>query len=147
MKPCTKLQARLGLLAGLREREVDRLQAELGQAQALCARYEKNIARLEELSRGLPAGERLCPNLALNNSAYKQSVLKLAQSQRADLAVRRVDVGHAQAAVHKAAREQQVIGVAFDQVGLGVRGVVQRQAQKRLDEVATQMWLRGRRDV
>ncbi len=141
----------LGKLVELREREVDRLTNDLATQQAERERFLGNLERLEKLSsqasavapQGATPGT-LSPALSLNSSGYKQIVLELARSHRLDLALHDANLERTKRLVTEAARRHQ----GLDQVVAHKRAALHRSQrvrdQKRLDEIATQMWLKGR---
>lgn len=145
----------LGRLVELREREVQRLGAEMADKRATRERYVANLARLEELcvSCGAsgaqqPLGQSqptFSPALSLNVGGYKQTVMKMADAHRVDLSLHEQDMLNTQRLVAAAARKHAALDQVLGRLKTGwVRDREVRQ-QKRLDDIATQMWLRGRR--
>jgi flagellar export protein FliJ len=138
-----QLHRNLDTLIELRTRELERHQAELARKQALCARVESNIERLDQLYREAGRGSVISAELALNSAAYKQVVLQLADSQRQDLLLKTADLGESRTALQSVARQQQVLGQVLQQSLTRQLGAEQRKAQKQQDDLATQVWLRG----
>jgi flagellar export protein FliJ len=143
----------LGQLVDLREREVDRLSADLAQQRTMQQRYVENLARLTRLheSSGATGAQRnpacsqaLSPALSLNCGGYKQVVMKMAAAHRLDLSLHEVDMAQTQRRVTEAARRHE----ALDQVLARQRTQLQRiqsvRAQKHVDDMASQQWLRRR---
>jgi flagellar export protein FliJ len=143
----------LGQLVDLREREVDRLSADLAQQRLMRLRYVENLARLTRLhaSSGAtgeqvhPTGKQvLSPALSLNCGGYKQVVMKMADAHRLDLSLHEADMATTHRAVTEAARRHE----ALDQVLARKRQKFQQnqsvREQKRQDDVASQQWLRRR---
>jgi len=138
------LQRSLACLISLRERELDRHQAQLATKQQLRERYVGAVQRLEQLSQQIgPTGTSL-PCLAANSAAYKQAVLQWAEQQRQDLALHEADM---------AVQRQAMLGVARQQEALAqlqARALAQRcreqgrREQKSQDDLAGQVWSRRR---
>jgi|HigsolmetaAR202D_1030399.scaffolds.fasta_scaffold00009_49 flagellar export protein FliJ len=145
----------LGQLVELREREVDRLGAELADKRAVRERYLANLARLEELCVSTGAsgaqqaagesGQSFSPALSLNIGSYKQTVMRMADAHRVDLSLHELEMQNTQTLVAAAARKH----AALDQTLARMRARFDRhreaRQQKRLDEIAAQVWLRGRK--
>ncbi len=134
----------LGRLVDLRAREVERLTAEVAAKQVEHARYLDNLARLEQLRDSSGASGALPPALSLNCAAYKHSVMLLADAHRDDLALHEADMVRSQQALTAAALKREVLGQVHARQQ---RSVAEAQAvveQKRQDELATQVWWRGR---
>lgn len=134
----------LGRLVNLRAREVERLTAEVAAKQVEHARYLDNLARLEQLRDSSGASGALPPALSLNCAAYKHSVMLLADAHRDDLALHEADMVRSQQALTAAALKREVLGQVHARQQ---RSVAEAQAvveQKRQDELATQVWWRGR---
>lgn len=150
MKKSPRLK-QLSRLNALREQDVDRLGAELTGKFAMRERYLANLARLEQLctssgpSGGPSPGQAvLSPVLSLNCGGYKLGVMRLAHAHRQDLALHESDLAHTRRQMIEAARRQQ----GFEQVLQREHCALQRSGavreQKRVDEIASQVWMRGR---
>ena len=129
-------------LAELRERDVTQRQAELAQSLATGDRYRRRIEQLDAVWRTSTVTAKLVPSLSLNSAQYKQTVLEMAERQRADLARHEHQTEQARQALVHATRRQG----AIDQV-LALQQQAQARAQrsveqKRQDELASQQWLR-----
>lgn len=137
----------LNTLVDLRGREVDRLAAAMAEKQAMRERFQGNLDRLERLTTGgssqLLAGTRLPLALSMNQAGYKQAVLAMADTHRQDLALHEADMAVTQRALHLAAQKREVLGQVLDDRVARLRLARDRQDQKRLDEMATQVWARG----
>jgi flagellar export protein FliJ len=134
----------LGRLVDLRAREVERLTAEVAAKQVEHARYLDNLARLEQLRDSSGASGALPPALSLNCAAYKHSVMLLADAHRDDLALHEAEMVRSQQALTAAVLKREVLGQVHARQQ---RSVAEAQAvveQKRQDELATQVWRRGR---
>lgn len=138
------LQQNLRRLADLRGRELERERAELAAKEQLRARSAAAVQRLDALNAGLGATGAVAPTLALNGAAYKQVVMQWADQQRGHLAVHEADVAAQRLAVLAVARRQEAVGQLLGQVSERLRTDAERQAQKLQDELAGQVWLRGR---
>jgi flagellar export protein FliJ len=140
----------------LREREVDRLSADMADKQAVRQRYLGNLARLEQLCNGSgPTGAQssgaqshsgqatLSPVLSLNCGGYKQAVMKLADVHRVDLSLHESEMATTQRLMAQAVRRHEALDLVFERRRAGVRlaqGVRERKGQ---DELAVQVWLKG----
>ena len=149
-----RLLKSLGTIVDLREREVDRLSADVAARRAVRERYVNNIARLEELYRGSGAtgakthgatDASLSPEASLNCGSYKQAVMKMADAQREDLALHDADLAVAQRALTTATLRCEAMRLALERRRTGLRRLADKKEQKRQDEVASQAWRRGGR--
>lgn len=131
-------------LVDLREREVDRLTADMAAKTALRERYRNNVERLESLYRSVGATGAWSPALSLNCAQYKQSVMQLADAHREDLTLHEADMAVAQQMLMAAARKHEALSHVLEQRQNQVRHTQTVHEQKRQDEVATQTWFRGR---
>lgn len=134
----------LGRLIDLRERDVERLTTEFAAKQAVRERYLGNLARLDALRDGSGASGARSPVLSLNCAAYKQSVMQVAEAHRADLQLHEADMAVAQQALQAAARRREVLGQVQERHRRDVQRQQQAGEQKRQDELASQLWWRGR---
>jgi flagellar export protein FliJ len=145
----------LGQLVELRESEVNRLSAELADKQAVRQRYLANLARLEGLcvSSGAsgtqkpadPSASTFSPALSLNVGGYKQVVMKMAAAHRVDLSLHESEMLNTQRLVTAAARKHEALDQVLDRRRVGLRRHNEVRQQKRQDDIAAQMWLRGRK--
>lgn len=134
----------LGRLVDLRERDVERLTAEVAAKQAVRARYLSNLERLEQLRDGSGASGMLSPVLSLNCAAYKQTVMLAADAHRADLQLHEADMALSQQALQTAALRREVLGQVHLRHQRDLKRVEASGEQKRHDELAAQVWWRGR---
>lgn len=137
--------ASLNRLVDLREREVDRLQSEIGAKEAVRQRYRGNLDRLEALCAGSGASGSLPPTLALNCAGYKQTVMQLAASHRESLVLHEADLAATQHALLAASRRHQALDQVLERAQERSRQAASVREQKRQDELASQVWWRGRR--
>ncbi len=145
---------RMDQLLDLRKREVDRLSSDMAGKRLVRQRYLDNLARLELLctSSG-PSGAQkhpqhaqvLSPTLSLNCGSYKQAVMKLADVHRVDLSLHEAQMQTTQKLMTTAARKQAALEQAVLRRRLGVERRQNTREQKRQDDLATQVWLRGER--
>lgn len=134
----------LGRLIDLRERDVERLTAEVAAKQAVRERYLGNLARLEQLRDGSGASGALPPALSLNCAAYKQTVMLVADAHREDLKLHEADMAVSQQALHMAARKREVLTQVHERQRRHVQRALDAGEQKQQDELASQVWWRGR---
>ncbi len=137
-----RLQNSLGTLIDLRTRDLEKCQAELAARRSLCTRVEKNIERLGQLMEGVSTDASVSTALAINTSAYKQSLLELLDAQRRELVLRQAEAAQAQVAVTDAARQHEVLSQLLQQTRARALLAQSRQAQKVQDDLATQVWMR-----
>ena len=135
----------LNRLVDLREREVDRLQAEVGAKEAVRQRYRGNLERLEALCTDSGASGQLPPTLAFNCAGYKQTVLQLAATHRESLVLHEADMAATQRALMLASRRHQVLDQVRERHQERSLQATAVREQKRQDELASQVWWRGQR--
>lgn len=133
----------LARLVDVREREVDRLQADMAGKVALRQRYLGNIERLQSLCDGVPQTGSLQPLLSMNSAGYKQSVAEVVATHRQELAAHEIEIDLARRELALVSRRCEVL----DQVLLRQRSIVAHSArvseQKRQDDIAVQVWGRA----
>lgn len=132
-------------LAELRARDAERLQTELAERQAQRRRQAEAVERLNALCVGIGASAVPAAVLAANCAAYKESLLELGRRQQDVLARHDADVDAARLALVAASTRRMALEQAVD----GRQQRLDRDAagreQKRQDDIATQVWLRGQR--
>lgn len=132
-------------LVQLRSTEVDRLESEVAAKAAVCARYQHSVERLTSLYAASGSSGALPLALSVNCGNYKQSVMQLVDTHRVDLSLHEADLAHTRRALHAAWAKRE----ALDKVLVTTQDAAQaeraRRGQLRQDEVATQLWLRGRK--
>ena len=131
-------------LVDLREREVDRLTADMAAKTALRDRYRSNVERLERLYQSVGATGVWSPALSLNCAQYKQSVMQLADAHREDLTLHEADMAVAQRVLTTAARKHEALNQVLEKSRTQERHERNVHEQKRQDELATQAWFRGK---
>jgi len=147
--------ASLQRLVDLREREVERLGADMSARQATRNRYATNLARLEQLytgsgATGAPprragADGRISASLSLNCASYKQAVMRMAAAHRVDLSLFEADMAVAKRALLAAARRSEALGQELARQQDHALKVKSSREQKRQDDIALQTWRRGRK--
>lgn len=162
----------LGRLVDLREREVDRLSADMADKQAVRQRYLGNLARLEQLCKGSgPSSQQmgsqqtgsqqkggqqkdaqqmdrpatLSPALSLNCGGYKQAVMQLADVHRVDLSLHEAAMLTTQRLMAHAVRRHESLDLVLERQRESVRRSQNARDQKGQDDLAAQVWLRGRK--
>ena len=132
----------LARLVTLRQSEVDRRQADVADKQQVRDRYQRNLDQLDAMSRNTATRHVSSPSLALNNANYKQTIMRLADSHREDLALHDADMVAARQVLSEASRRCEVMA----QLLVRERQTWQRaqsvQEQKDQDEMATKAWYR-----
>lgn len=139
-----QLQLNLRRIVDLRGRELERHQAELAAKEQLRARSAATVQRLEALNAQLGPTGASAPSLAINGADYKQAVMQWADQQRRNLAVHEADVAAQRQAMLVVARKQEAVGQLLGRVGARLRADDERREQKGQDELAGQVWQRGR---
>jgi flagellar export protein FliJ len=144
----------LSQLVELREREADRLAAEMASKVTVRDRYRASVAKLDELffssgptgAQMTPGGQQtLSPLLSLNCGGYKQTVMQIAAAHRVDLSLHESEVALAQRLALEAARRREALGQVLDRQRRQVAQARKVREQKRHDDLAIQVWSRGRR--
>lgn len=139
-----QLQLNLRRIVDLRGRELEHHRAELAAKEQLRARSAAAVQRLEALNAQLGPTGASSPSLAVNGADYKQAVMQWADQQRQHLAAHEADVAVQRQAVLAVARKQEAVGQLLDRVGARLRAEDERRQQKGQDELAGQVWQRGR---
>ncbi len=143
--------AGLSRLLELREREVERLGADVAARQRVSERYRENLARLQELytSTGPSApvaasGRQAAPAISRNRGDYRQNVMRLAELHRLDLSLHEADLAVARRALGDAVRRQEALRLALQRRAEALRRARQARERKGQDELASQVWRRRR---
>lgn len=134
----------LARLISLREREVERHQAQLANKQQLRDRQASALERLEMLSRQVQPAALTTATLSSNSAAYKQAVLQWADQQRQDLALHDADMAVQRQQMLAVARQQEAYAQLLGRVDLRLQTEQGRLQQKQQDDLAGQVWLRRR---
>jgi len=137
------LIASLERLVDIREREVDQLQAQLAQKEAVRARYRGNLARMASLCADSGASGALPAALSANCANFKQAVLQMAATHQQDLQLHEADLAVTERALKAAAVRQDVLGDVLARQRRLVLAARARGERKREDELAAQVWQRG----
>lgn len=134
----------LSQLMALRERELEQHQAQLATKQQLRDRYAATVQRLEQLNTQIGPTGAAVPSLAHNNADYKQAVMQWAEQQRQDLALHEADMAVQRQAMLAVARKQEAYAQLLARAEVRARSEQMRREQKFTDDVAGQVWQRGR---
>jgi len=137
------LVACLERLVDVRGRELDRLQAQLAQKEAVRARYRGNLARMASLCAESGASGALPPALSANCADFKQAVLQMAATHRQDLQLHEADLAVTERALKAAAARQDALGDVLARQRRLVSAARARGERKREDELGSQVWQRG----
>jgi flagellar export protein FliJ len=129
----------------LRSTEVERLQTEMAEKEAMRARYQKNLERLTGLYTNSGASGNLHPALAGNCGDYKQAVMQMADNHRLDLHMHEADMAVSQQALNAAWAKREVLGKVLDKQQKVVLKEQNAKERKQHDDLATQLWLRGQK--
>lgn len=126
-------------LAGLREREVDRLQADMAEKEATRRRYLGNIERLQALAGGTPTPS-LSPALAMNTAGYRQVVADMVALHRQELATHELDMNAVRQDLLAASRRSEVLGQVLTRQRVALVRALDVKEQKGQDDMAAQVW-------
>ncbi|HET9645565.1 MAG TPA: flagellar FliJ family protein [Burkholderiaceae bacterium] len=144
MNPNGKAGSCLERLLSLREQQLERLGAEVAAKQVLRSRVNGTVERLEQLCESAGASAGLRPVLSANCGDYKASIMELAATQRASLAAHDADLATLRLSVAEAAKRQEALAQLLERRSAELHRSQQVRDQRRQDEVASQMWMRGR---
>ena len=137
----------LTTLVALRNTEVERLQTEMAAKENVRERYQKNLERLTGLYVNSGASGNLPLALAGNLGDYKQAVMQMADNHRLDLNMHVADMAVSQRQLTAAWVKREALGKVLDKqqnVLLQEQNTLER---KRHDELATQLWFRGKNNL
>jgi|BarGraIncu00431A_1022009.scaffolds.fasta_scaffold12963_2 flagellar export protein FliJ len=132
----------LARLVTLRQGEVDRRQAEIASKQSVRERYQRNLDQLDAMSRSTGSRNACSPSLALNDANYKQTVMRLANSHREDLALHDADMVAARQVLSEAFRRREVLAQLLERQRQTLQRAQLVREQKDQDEMATKAWYR-----
>jgi flagellar export protein FliJ len=144
MKPSAQTRS-LATLAGLREREVERLRADVAAKEAERLRYLANLERMARLCTGGAGGAGSGPQgaaLSLNFGHYKQGVLQMADTHRTDLALHEAQTALTRRALATASQKHEALAQVLAERRRRALRAEQQRDQKRQDEIAGQVWAR-----
>lgn len=132
-------------LAQLREREVEALEAEQAQRQALVERSRNSLRRMRDLLEQVGLQSAHCPVRASNSAHYKASLVDLIATQTRDLArlLEAMEAGDVALQDATLRRERVMRALQGKQAELG-RSIATRD-QKRQDQLALQSWVHAHR--
>lgn len=131
----------LAMLMALRQKEVDRLEAELHQKNSLTQRYQRTINRLDHLcdSAGASASQHF--HLSSNCAQYKLHLMKLKTMQMSDLSLHEADKQLHVEALQSAQRQHAVLEHAWKEHDNRHQQEIRRKEQKLQDDQAGQRWM------
>jgi len=141
MKPPREL-ASLGRLLAVRERAVDRLSAQMAEKARVRDRFRVNLERMAGLCAGDPAPGVQPLALAMNFGHYKQAVLRMADTHRADLVLHEADMAVTQRALQAASRAREALDGVLALKQQRRQEAERRTQQRHADEIASQRWSR-----
>ncbi|MGE5451511.1 MAG: flagellar FliJ family protein [Acidobacteriota bacterium] len=134
----------LSTLVAMREREVDHLTADMAAKQVVRQRFVANLERMANLCEGGVAQGHTSPLQALNQGHFKAAILHMADLHRQDLALHDADMAVSQQALQHAAQRREVLGQILSKKQDHLSKEQASREQKGQDDLATQVWLRGR---
>ena len=142
MKQQARAVKSLSTLVELRELAVDRLTAEMAEKTTVRERFRNNLERMEGLCAGGGAQGVLPVALSINFAHYKQAVMQMADTHRADLALHEADMAVTQRALIAASHKREVLGQVLAKQQQLVLDGQRRVEQRGQDELASQQWFR-----
>lgn len=134
----------LSRLVELRERDVERMTAELASQQALRVRYQQNLRQMEHLLSTAGSSDMGCPALSSNSAHYKASLVDLIIDHHRDMQRHDEVIAASQQALTLANLRHKCLDVALQGKRQLLDRAQQAREQKQQDQLATQSWLRGR---
>lgn len=137
--------ASLGKLVTMREREQERIGAELGRQRSAQDRMQRSVDRLNAICEAAGPSGAHAMLLAANCAAYKQSVMGLAQEQQRTLDRANAEVEVTRVALHAAFRRREGVAQVLQRREDEWRRAGEVQARKQLDDAALTVWRRTER--
>ena len=134
----------LSTLVQLRSTEVERLQQDMTHKESTRQRYANSIEQLAALCAGSGTSGTLAPALAANCGAYKEALIRLADTHRTDLALHEADMAHTRQALNAAHARREALALMLTRQQKLQDTEQQRRERKQHDELATQSWMRER---
>ncbi len=133
----------LSTLVTLREREVDRLSADMAAKEVTRDRYQKNLARMDKLctEAAVPVSTHTLVH-AINSGDYRMAIMQMAEMHRQDLALHEADMALSRQQLQMAARRHEVLDQVLTRQQDGLMKAQASREQKQQDDLATQVWMR-----
>lgn len=141
MKQVRTIQS-LSTLIDMREREVEKLMADMAAKQAVRDRFQHNLERMDKLCAHSATSGVTSPVQALNSGHFKLSIMQMAEAHRQDLALHEADMAVSQLALQNAAQRREVLDQVRAQQQRSLSKEQASREQKGQDDMATQVWLR-----
>lgn len=144
MKP---MIATLAQLQRLRDRRVKDITVQLAEQQQLCARYDSNIKALGYLFDKTQINGSDAPSVEVlkNVTGYKGSLQRVIAWQEQEKTLAKIKANRIQKNLVRAACDEKIVALTLDDQRRALRQEQQTHAQKSLDEIASQCWLRQRK--
>lgn len=138
--------ATLAQLQRLRDRKVQDITVQLAEQQQLCARYDSNINALSYLFDKTQVNSQAAPSVEVlkNVTDYKGSLQRVIAWQEQEKTLAKIKANRIQKNLVRAACEEKIVALTLDDQRQTWRHEQQTHAQKSLDEIASQCWLRQR---
>lgn len=141
--------ATLAQLQRLRDRKVKDMTVQLAEQQRLCARYDSNIKALgylfdkTQIHNTAPASAEALKNV----TGYKGSLQRVIAWQEQEKTLAKIKANRMQKNLVRAACEEKIVALTLDDQRQALMREQQTHAQKSLDEIASQCWLRQRKPL
>jgi flagellar biosynthesis chaperone FliJ len=135
----------LGRYVAVLDQQRQQAQAELGHAQAQLARTQSKLELLQEMGRTAQL-KKTAANVALyqNAAGFRSNLMDVAQQFRDARGVQQLELAQAQQHTQHAMRRHESMSSVLEHKQLAVLHMQHRQAQKSMDEMASQSWWRQR---
>ena len=135
----------LAQLQRLRDKSVKDKTVELAKQKQICAGYDNNIKALGYLVEKTSAGAAVSVESLKNVSGYKGTLRKVIAWQEQEKTLAKIKANRIQKNLVRAACEEKIVALTLDDQRKILLHEQQTHAQKSLDEIASQCWLRQRK--
>lgn len=130
------------------DHKVQQAQADQAQAKTQLARTQNKLSLLQEMTQTAQL-KKSAANVALyvNAAGFRSSLMDMAQQFRDVRGVQQLELTQAQHRMQHAMRRHESMSGVLEQAHVQAAQQQTRQAQKVMDEMASQAWMRQRHVV
>lgn len=141
----TQMPQTLARYVQVLDHQMQQAQAQQAQAQAQLARTQSKLTLLQEMAQSAQL-KKSAGNVALygNAAGFRCSLMDMAQQFRDARGVQQLELAQAQQQMQHALRRHESMSGVLEQAQAQAAQLQARQAQKVMDEMASQAWLRQR---
>ncbi len=132
----------LAQLQRLRDKSVKDKTVELAKQKQICAGYDNNIKALGYLVEKTSAGAAVSVESLKNVSGYKGTLRKVIARQEQEKTLANIKATRMQKNLTAAACEEKVVALTLDDKRREQQESATAKAQKAVDDIAVQCWLR-----